>query len=145
MKAFARFSAAVGLAVLAACGGGGHSGSSGPVAASSSVAMLEGSTLLENVLAIHPEAALPATVSVTSAPRHGVASVDPDQRVRYDPDPRFNGADQLDYRIVPASGSPLTGPLTITVPLPVPRLSSQTRPPCCSPRPRSLPARSPCS
>jgi uncharacterized protein (TIGR03790 family) len=115
MRAFSRLAAAASLALFAACGGGGHGGSAGPAAASASVAMLEGTTLLKDVIAIHPEVVLPATVSIVAAPRHGIASVDPDQRVRYDPDTGWNGADTLDYHLVPSSGSPLTDTLTITV------------------------------
>ncbi len=106
---------AVVVALATACGGGGGGGTSSPPAASALVSMPEGTTLLKDVVAIHPGTALPAVVSIDTPPRHGVASVDPDGRVRYVPDAGWNGADALEYRLTPAAGAPVVGPLTITV------------------------------
>jgi len=44
------------------------------------------------------------TLSIVTAPLHGVATVDGD-RVRYQPDPGYTGGDTLTYRLTTASGS----------------------------------------
>ena len=72
MRVLPRHAAVVGLALVAACGGGGGGRGSPPAAAPGSVAMLEGTTLREDVLAIHPSVARPAAVSIVAPP--GTAS-----------------------------------------------------------------------
>src|SRR5262245_30929569 len=77
--------------------------------------MQEGTTLLLDVLANDGSFAPPAAVTIVGAPHHGSAQVEPDLRLRYDPDPGFNGADVIAYEVAPAIGLPRAETATITV------------------------------
>src|SRR5207247_2308227 len=93
--------------------GGGHAGPVTP--AGEVIAILEGTTLFVDVLADHPAVSGPGSaVAITSMPKHGTASVEPDRRVRYDADPSWNGADTVLYEIQPSAGSALASSVTVT-------------------------------
>ena len=53
------------------------------------------------------------TVSVTTPPSHGVATVNPDNTVAYTPAPDFNGRDSFGYTVTDSGG--LTAGATVTV------------------------------
>jgi hypothetical protein len=53
------------------------------------------------------------TVSLVAAPRLGTASVDPDGKVRYTPNPNANGADSFTYRV--AVGTALSNVANVSV------------------------------
>lgn len=106
------------LALCAGCGGGTGAASSSAVviadASAPSVQIVQGTTLQQDVRVNRPGIGA-ASVSVLVAPRHGTASVDDDQRVRYSPDADFIGSDSLVYRMAPEGGAATTGTLMITV------------------------------
>ena len=110
-----RLVAAVGLALLAACGSGGGGRPAPATPAGEVVAILEGTTLFVDVLADHPAVSGPgSTVTITAQPEHGAASVEPDRRIRYVADASWNGADTLLYEVQPSGGSALASSVTVT-------------------------------
>lgn len=58
---------------------------------------------------------VPITVSLSSAPAEGTASVNPDNTITYTPNADFNGTDSFSYQVKDNDGETSTGLVTISV------------------------------
>jgi Bacterial Ig domain/Secretion system C-terminal sorting domain len=103
-----------GLLILATPGAGCQGGAS-ILAQADSYTILPGQSITMDVLGndILPN---PVTaLTIDSAPDNGTATVTPDNRILYVPQPNFCGTDDLVYRICDAPNSCATGSVSITI------------------------------
>ncbi|MFT7222206.1 MAG: hypothetical protein ACI8Z1_003830 [Candidatus Azotimanducaceae bacterium] len=105
------------LFLVSACGGGGG-GSSAP-AAPGSVATNDQASVDEEAsvtidVAGNDTAVDESTLSITSAPGNGTASVS-DNRITYTPAADFSGGDSFSYSVTGDNGSTLTATVSVTV------------------------------